>query len=103
MNNHTDEPRREREKDVERGEEKNKQDVKKERRMPMKPGFVNISSMPLTECFSLLCFHHSVDVLLLFSSVHSSIHNSNWESTRHPFPVCLYLLPSFFVISCICT
>lgn len=69
----------------------------------MKPGFSNISSMPLIECFSLLWFHHSVDVLLLFSSVHSSIHNSNQENTQHLFPVCLYLLLRIFVISFICT
>lgn len=67
-------------------EEKNKQDIKKERRMPMKPGFSNISSMPLIECFfPSSVFHHSVDVLLLFSSVHSSIHNSNRKNTLHLF------------------
>lgn len=31
----------------------------------------------------LLCFHRSVDVLLLFSSVHSSINNSNKEKPQH--------------------
>lgn len=33
----------------------------------------------------LLCFHRSVDVLLLFSSVHSSINNSNKEKPQHQF------------------
>jgi len=65
----------------------------------MKPGFANISSMPLIECFSLLCFHHSVDVLLLFSSVHSSIHNSG--NTRHVFfpPSRLFVFVAFAISS----
>lgn len=66
--------------------------------MPMKPVLSNISSMPLIECFSLLCFHHTVDVLLLFSSVHSAIHNLNQENKTS-----YSLLFVFFVISFICT
>lgn len=44
--------------------------------------------------FFLLCFHHSADVLLLFSSIHSSINNSNHGKTQHLG--CLHFLPSLF-------
>lgn len=66
-----------------------------------KTDFSNISSLLLIKCFSLRCFHHAADVLLLFSFVHSSINNSNQENTQHLS--WLYPLPSFFVINSICS
>lgn len=49
----------------------------------------------------LLCFPCSVDVLLLFSSVHSSINNSNKEKPQHQ---CWMMHPCFwFSKNFICT
>lgn len=57
-------------------QQKNKQEIKKkERRMPMKSGFSNVSSMPLIDCVFPSSVFITVDDLLLFSSVHSTIHN----------------------------
>lgn len=104
MNNHTDEPERERQrKEYERWGlnwiEKQTSYKKIEIRMSWNQASEILQARCLLGVFRL-SFHRSVDVFLLFSSVHSSINNSNKEKPPHQ---CWMMHPCFcFSVNFIC-